>query len=90
MEFDLPSTAMGEMVACLYVSLGVFHEGVLEKKTFFHPQSFSSSSTREGKKVKNESEKSKIASDVPRITKNMFQNPKKTKFKEDILLLRVR
>jgi hypothetical protein len=85
-EFDLPSIAMGEMVACLFVALGVFKEEVLDDKTFFHPQSFSSSSSGEGKKVRQESKKSKKANAVANITKKMLKNPKKVKFKKDILL----
>lgn len=85
-EFDLPSIAQGEMVACLFVSLEVFQENVLTDKTFFHPQSFSSASSGENKRVRAESEKSKKACAVAKITKKMLNFPKKTKFKQDILL----
>mmetsp|Transcript_28432 Transcript_28432/g.48060 ORF Transcript_28432/g.48060 Transcript_28432/m.48060 type:complete len:533 (-) Transcript_28432:2918-4516(-) len=86
-EFDLPSVAMGEMVACLYVALGVFHEDVLKNpKVFFHPQSYSSASRSEDNFAKHEAEKSKKASPVGRITKAMLKHPKNTTFKKDILL----
>jgi len=44
-EFDLPAIATAEMVATLYVSLGVLPEEYLQPNVYFHPQSFSSSST---------------------------------------------
>lgn len=73
-------------MACLFVSLGMFHENALTNHTFFHPQSFSSSSSSEEKKVQKESENSKKASAVAKITKQMLKFPKQTKFKRDILL----
>ena len=85
-EFDLPSVAMGEMVACLFVALGIFQENALTDKSFFHPQSFSSASSGESRRIKHESETSKKASPVASITKQMLHIPKKMKLKKDILL----
>lgn len=86
-EFDLPSVAMGEVVGCLFVALGIFNDDVLNDiKSFFHPQSFSSSSHGESVFVTKEHEKSKKATAVARVTKQMLKFPKNTKFKKDILL----
>ena len=85
-EFDLPSVAMGEMVACMYVALGVFKGDILNDMTFFHPQSFSSASAGESNMVQKEAKMSKKASAVARITKSMLKTPQKTVFKKDILL----
>lgn len=88
MDFDLPAVAMGETVACLFVALGVLREDALTTTpmTFFHPQSFSSSSNRETELARKENMGVKKATAVAAVTKSMMVNPKLTKFKKDILL----
>ena len=85
-EFDLLSVANGEAVACLYAALGIFKEDALPSSSFFHPQTFSSSSSYEINAARAETKNLKSVQAVPFISKDMLNYPRKTKFKRDILL----